>query len=183
MRLSWGERDTQWTASGNLLGLPSRHRPFVSWRAHCITQLKVPCLMTLISKTEFPQVFRVHQKFDAPTCSDIKKAVRAELERLQLDKQVSGNQTVAITAGSRGISNIAEIIQSIAQYFLDLGAKPFIVPAMGSHGGGNSQAVGHGIGVVRQFWTRLLLSRPRRYGKLLAVYSGHSIPPPRSPHP
>ena len=94
--------------------------------------------MTLIPKSEFPRIFRVRQKFDAPTCSDIKNTVVAELERLQLSGKVAAGESVAITAGSRGISNIAEIIQAIAQFFLDLKAEPFIVPSMGSHGGGTS---------------------------------------------
>ena len=94
--------------------------------------------MTPIAKSDFPRIVRVRQQFDAPTCSDIKNTVRAELERLQLAEKVSPNQSVAITAGSRGISNIALITQTIVEFFLDLKAAPFIVPAMGSHGGGNS---------------------------------------------
>jgi hypothetical protein len=46
---------------------------------------------------------------------------------------------VAITAGSRGIANIAHITRAIVDHFKQLGAKPFIVPAMGSHGGGTAQ--------------------------------------------
>lgn len=46
---------------------------------------------------------------------------------------------MAITAGSRGIANIAEIIRAIVDHFKQLGAKPFIVPAMGSHGGGTDE--------------------------------------------
>jgi len=94
--------------------------------------------MTLIPKSEFPRIFRVRQKFDAPTCSDIKNTVATELERLQLANKVAAGESVAITAGSRGISNIAEIIQAIAHFFLEAKAKPFIVPSMGSHGGGTS---------------------------------------------
>jgi hypothetical protein len=42
---------------------------------------------------------------------------------------------VAITAGSRGIANIAQILRAIVEFFRSLGAEPFIFPAMGSHGG------------------------------------------------
>lgn len=46
---------------------------------------------------------------------------------------------MAITAGSRGIANIAVVIKAIAAYFRSLGAEPFIVPAMGSHGGATAE--------------------------------------------
>lgn len=46
---------------------------------------------------------------------------------------------MAISAGSRGIANIALVIKSIAEHLKGLGATPFIVPAMGSHGGGTAE--------------------------------------------
>lgn len=55
---------------------------------------------------------------------------------LQLQHRIRPGQTVAIPAGSRGIANIAIILREIAAHFTALGAKPFLVPAMGSHGGG-----------------------------------------------
>lgn len=87
----------------------------------------------------YPQIFRVRQKFEAPREEDIEAAVERELSRLDLGKTVKPGQTVAITAGSRGIANIARIIRAACQHFLQLGAKPFIVPAMGSHGGGTPE--------------------------------------------
>jgi hypothetical protein len=54
---------------------------------------------------------------------------------LQLPKVVLPGQSVAISAGSRGIAKIAEITRASADYFRSIGAKPFIVPSMGSHGG------------------------------------------------
>ena len=45
---------------------------------------------------------------------------------------------MAITAGSRGIAHIATIIKAVVDHFKRLGAAPFIVPAMGSHGGGTA---------------------------------------------
>ena len=46
---------------------------------------------------------------------------------------------VAITAGSRGIANIAVILRAAVEHLRRLGAEPFIVPAMGSHGGGTAE--------------------------------------------
>jgi hypothetical protein len=67
---------------------------------------------------------------------------------------VKPGQSVAITAGSRGIANIALVIKATVQHFLSLGAKPFIVPAMGSHGGGTAEGqrgLIEGYGITEQF--------------------------------
>jgi antitoxin (DNA-binding transcriptional repressor) of toxin-antitoxin stability system len=58
---------------------------------------------------------------------------------LELGDKIKAGQTVAITAGSRGVANIAVIIKAAVDHFKSLGAKPFIVPAMGSHGGGTAE--------------------------------------------
>lgn len=76
------------------------------------------------------------QTFDNPKVDDIPAAVREQMKSLQLQQKIRPGQTVAITAGSRGVANIALILKEIAAHFLSLGASPFIVPAMGSHGGG-----------------------------------------------
>lgn len=87
----------------------------------------------------FPQIFRLRQKFDRPQVSDIPGEVQSQLAGLNLNEKVKEGDTVAITAGSRGIANISVIIRSAVQYLQSIGAKPFIVPAMGSHGGGTAE--------------------------------------------
>ncbi|MCI0361986.1 MAG: [Fe-S]-binding protein [Planctomycetaceae bacterium] len=91
--------------------------------------------------TQYPLIFRVRQKFDSPVLAidRIPATVEAELSRLELGRRIEQGQTVAITAGSRGIANIALITRSAVEHFQKLGAKPFIVPAMGSHGGGTAE--------------------------------------------
>ncbi|HEV3006425.1 MAG TPA: [Fe-S]-binding protein, partial [Pirellulales bacterium] len=89
-----------------------------------------------------------------PRVDDIPATVRAELARLRLEQKVKPGQTVAITAGSRGISNIDLIVKAAVQYFQSIGAKPFIVPAMGSHGGGTAEgqrAIVEGYGISEEF--------------------------------
>ena len=58
---------------------------------------------------------------------------------LELHRRVQPGQSVAITAGSRGIANIAVILRAAVEHFRSLGAEPFLVPAMGSHGGGTAE--------------------------------------------
>ncbi len=91
----------------------------------------------------FPHIFRVRQTFEGPRLDDVAGAVRAELLRLKLEQTVRPGQSVAITAGSRGISNIVAILRAVVGHLRDLGAEPFLVPAMGSHGGGTAEGQLH----------------------------------------
>ena len=83
----------------------------------------------------FPPIFRVRQNFARPRVTDIVHEVHAQLARLELHHRVQPRQSVAITAGSRGIANIALILRAAVEHFRGLGAEPFRVPAMGSPGG------------------------------------------------
>ena len=85
---------------------------------------------------EYPRLFRVRQKFACNPIVDVAAEVESQLSSLQLHQRINADETVAITAGSRGIRNIAIIVTAIVDHVRKLGATPFIVPAMGSHGGG-----------------------------------------------
>jgi len=84
----------------------------------------------------YPKMLRLRQEFGRPRVENLPAAIRSALEKLDLGKTIRPNQSVALTAGSRGIANIPLILKSVAQFLKDLGARPFLVPAMGSHGGG-----------------------------------------------
>src|SRR5437588_571523 len=84
----------------------------------------------------YPRMLRIRQQFERPRVSDVALAVRAALEPLDLGRTIRPGQSVALTAGSRGIANIPVVLRSVASFLKDLGARPFLVPAMGSHGGG-----------------------------------------------
>jgi hypothetical protein len=86
--------------------------------------------------SEFPRMFRVKQAFRGPAVENVPAAARAALGRLALP--MKAGQSVALTVGSRGIVNIAAIVRATVEHLLDLGARPFIIPAMGSHGGGTA---------------------------------------------
>ncbi len=88
----------------------------------------------------FPNMMRIRQHFDAPTVEDIPAAVREEVARLNLGARVELGQSVAVSVGSRGINNIALITKSLVEELKNLGLEPFLVPAMGSHGGGIAEA-------------------------------------------
>ena len=81
-----------------------------------------------------PKMYRMRQRFDDTRVKDIRATVKAELGGLTWSAIQPGHR-VAITAGSRGIADIAEILAGIVGFLKSLGADPFLFPAMGSHGG------------------------------------------------
>src|SRR5436190_1879879 len=102
----------------------------------------------------YPQIFRVKQLFESPSIRDVPGEVHAQLATLELGQKIKPDQSVAVTCGSRGIANIKLIVRAIVQHLKDLGAKPFIVPAMGSHGGGTADGqrkLIEGYGVTEEF--------------------------------
>ncbi|QDT87819.1 lactate racemase domain-containing protein [Gimesia chilikensis] len=86
-----------------------------------------------------PQAYRIRQHFPATRLKDVGAAVTAALSKLNLGGVIKPGDSVAVPVGSRGIANIALIIKSTVDYLKSLGAEPFIVPAMGSHGGGTAE--------------------------------------------
>ena len=84
-----------------------------------------------------PKMLRIRQNFPRPRVADIPKAVAATLGAAGLG--IRRGDTIAVGAGSRGIANIATIVGATVRYLRDLGAKPFVFPAMGSHGGGTPE--------------------------------------------
>lgn len=87
----------------------------------------------------YPQIFRLRQNFERPRVEDVPAEIERQLARLRISQKVRPGQSVAIAVGSRGIAKINEIVRGVVQHFLRLGAAPFIVPAMGSHGGGTAE--------------------------------------------
>jgi Lactate racemase N-terminal domain len=86
-----------------------------------------------------PAMYRIRQKIDPPFVPDVAGAVRAEIRELNLGSRLKPGARVAVTGGSRGVANIATIIRTICDCLKEMGAKPFIVPAMGSHGGATAE--------------------------------------------
>ena len=96
---------------------------------------------TLLKDIPLPRMVRVRQHFDhthiAP--EEIPAVVAAELGRDEIRKAFRPGMEIAITVGSRGVANIPIITRAIADFVKSCGATPFIVPAMGSHGGATAE--------------------------------------------
>jgi hypothetical protein len=84
-------------------------------------------------------MYRIRQKVDPPVVADVAAAVRAEIGKLSLAGRFAPGARVAVTGGSRGVANIAIILRTTCDCLKELGTKPFIVPAMGSHGGATAE--------------------------------------------
>lgn len=78
---------------------------------------------------------RVRQQRESPPPVDVPAAVRGELRAMGATTSIQPGDSVAVTLGSRGITDIAPAAKAIVDQLLELDAKPFVVPAMGSHGG------------------------------------------------
>ncbi len=87
----------------------------------------------------FPHIARVHRVHQQPELADISAAVAAAVEGSRIASRVKPEGRLAITVGSRGIAEIARIVRATAASLRAHGFEPFVVAAMGSHGGGTSQ--------------------------------------------
>lgn len=101
-----------------------------------------------------PRIFKIHQKIATPRLADVPKEMNALLDRFGLPGKIKPGERIALTAGSRGIRDKAKILKVIATRLKALGAKPFLVPCMGSHGGataeGQVEMLKH-LGITEEF--------------------------------
>ena len=95
----------------------------------------------LLADVPVPRMFRAEQLFPRERIApaDIPAAVAGELSREPFRSKIRPGMSIAITAGSRGIANVDLITRSIVDFVKARGAVPFIVPAMGSHGGATAE--------------------------------------------
>lgn len=101
----------------------------------------------------YPRMLRIRQTFDDVTVDDLAGTTAAQLQRLNLSGKVRPGESIAVTVGSRGIANLATIVKAIVDHVRELGTVPFIVPAMGSHGGGTAagqREIVEGYGITEQ---------------------------------
>src|SRR3954447_1634121 len=82
----------------------------------------------------FPRMLLVRQKFIDRRLPDVAAEVRKQLTNSGFAARLKPGSRIAIGVGSRGIHNIATIVRNAVQFWKDAGMRPFIFPAMGSHG-------------------------------------------------
>ncbi|QHA91173.1 lactate racemase domain-containing protein [Bacillus sp. N1-1] len=87
----------------------------------------------------FPKVAKIRQKFEVESITDVSKVIEEQFQTVEANQKIKPGMEIAITVGSRGIANIDLIVKSIAEEIKKRGATPFIIPAMGSHGGATAE--------------------------------------------
>lgn len=106
----------------------------------------------LLEDVKIPKMFYAKQSFTSECipANQISSVVFEQLGKPQLAQRIRPNTRIAITAGSRGIANVDIITKAVVDFVRTQGAHPFIVPAMGSHGGATAEGqleilAGYGI--------------------------------------
>ena len=98
----------------------------------------------LYRNATLPPMARVRRQFAVDSIPDIEATLLRSMERANLAAQLKAGDEVAIGVGSRGIAHLPRMVATVVAWFRRHGAKPFVFPAIGSHGGAT------GPGQVRQ---------------------------------
>lgn len=107
----------------------------------------------ILENQAIPKMARVRQKLDSTRISDIPLAIEQEFAKPEIAGTVKKGASIAITAGSRGVANIALILREVVAQVKRLGAEPFLIPAMGSHGGATVEGqleILSGLGITEE---------------------------------
>lgn len=100
----------------------------------------MPAFVRLVADTPLPRIALCRQTFNAPRVDDPAAAVATAMaEAACVDQRVKPGMRIAVTAGSRGIASFPELLTAIVAELKARGALPFVVPAMGSHGGATAE--------------------------------------------
>lgn len=93
----------------------------------------------VLESIPIPKMAKVKQTFNKEKIDDVPAVLRDKLNEKKGSFSIQPGMEIAITVGSRGLDKIVEITKGIIQFLKEVGAKPFIVPSMGSHGGATAQ--------------------------------------------
>lgn len=108
----------------------------------------------MVGSTALPNMIKVRQKLNNEVLEDIPGEIRKQILQEKIAARIKPGMSVAVSCGSRGIANIALIIKETVTVLKELGAKPFVFPAMGSHGGGSAEGqreMIEGFGVTEEY--------------------------------
>ena len=110
----------------------------------------MPILDPSRQNVAMPAWREVRQNLSHHALPSVEAAVQSELNRPEIRARIRPGARVALAVGSRGINNLAEAVRALVASLRLLGAEPFIVPAMGSHGGSTAEGqvdllAGYGI--------------------------------------
>lgn len=110
-------------------------------------------LQELVKDIPIPKMAKIKVNFDETKIDDLGSVLLQKLQREAIAEKVKPGMEIAIAVGSRGLDRLVEITAVTVKFLQDAGAKPFIVPSMGSHGGataeGQSEVLAH-LGITEE---------------------------------
>ena len=123
--------------------------------------LFVDIIKELIKDVPLPRMVKIRQRFNADEIVDVAATFRTALiDSGQLDR-IKPGMRIAIAAGSRGVDQISLLMRMLVVELQKRGADPFIIPAMGSHGGataeGQADVLAH-LGITEKTMNCLIVS-------------------------
>jgi uncharacterized protein (DUF362 family) len=92
-----------------------------------------------MTDNQFPKMIRVKQEFNKKRISNIQDQIAQQISDLSLKRIVQPGQTVAVACSSRGLADYPETVKAVVDNLKEMKLKPFLVPAMGSHGAGTAK--------------------------------------------
>lgn len=113
----------------------------------------MPLLLEEDAKRQLPKLYRVRQNFERGCLEDVEGTILSELNKEEIRAQIKPGMKIALGVGSRGIRNLSRIVKCVVEQLKQLGAEPFILGAMGSHGGGTLEGqmeVLHSYGITEE---------------------------------
>lgn len=93
----------------------------------------------LLDPIVIPRMIRIGQTFERPVLEDVEKELRAKMQAGNMTEGIRPGMSIAITVGSRGITKLPLIAKLVVEAVKEAGGVPFIIPAMGSHGGATAE--------------------------------------------
>ena len=96
----------------------------------------MPILLPGERNNPLPQMVAVRQNFSREQLENIPQTVREQMKKEEIAVKIKPDMNVAIAVGSRGIKNLSAIVEAVIACVKEAGGKPYVVAAMGSHGGG-----------------------------------------------
>lgn len=108
----------------------------------------------LLAAIPIPKMIKVRQIFDSTKIDNVEEDLSRKLRNSRRLENIKPGWKVAITAGSRGVTNMALMLKVIVKEVKDAGGDPFVFPAMGSHGGATAEGQTHMLqlmGITEEF--------------------------------
>lgn len=96
-------------------------------------------LYPLLKDVSLPKIARVKCEFDKSEIHDVSATLLQELHHPEISRCIRPGMKVAVAVGSRGLASLEDLVKTLVNRLKEQGAEPFIVPAMGSHGGATAE--------------------------------------------